>query len=141
MRWFNSHTPSIGSLLTSLIVLSPLASAIRLIESKSLVSCQDDSNFTASLFDVVFTPDNRTLTFDIVGVSSISGNVTAEIEVIAYGYTALKETLDPCASTDLSGMCPMNTGEIDISSNIVLDADVVAAIPGKSAVSSTTLLQ
>lgn len=123
--------PSPGLLLlTTLLTCSPLASAIRLIKSNSLISCQDVSNFTASLFDVVFTPDNNTLTFDIVGVSSISGNVTAEIQVIAYGYTALSETLDPCASTSLNGMCPMNTGDIDIESNLILSSDVTSAIPG-----------
>ncbi|KKY14598.1 hypothetical protein UCRPC4_g06685 [Phaeomoniella chlamydospora] len=108
---------------------SPVANATRLIESKSLTSCQENSNFTASLFDVVFTPDNNTLAFEIVGVSSIQGNVTAVLEVIAYGYTALKETLDPC-EMDLSGLCPMSTGQINIESNIEVSDSVIENIPG-----------
>jgi len=115
--------------ILSILSLFSGASAVKLIESKSLNTCQDNSSFTASLFNVVFTPNNRTLTFDVVGVSSIQGNVSFGIEVFAYGYRFLKQTLDPC-NMDLAGMCPMSTGQIDIQSNLVLDADTVSQIPG-----------
>ncbi|KAI9735833.1 MAG: hypothetical protein M1834_001298 [Cirrosporium novae-zelandiae] len=115
--------------LTFLLAFLPFTSATRLIESSSLNTCMDNSSFTASLFNVVFTPDNNTISFDIVGVSSISGNVTAELQVIAYGYNILSETLDPC-SMDLSGMCPMNTGQINIESNLEVSDSVISNIPG-----------
>ena len=99
-----------------------------MIESKSLNPCQDNSLFTATLFDVVFTPDNNSLAFDIVGVSSISGHVTAEIDLIAYGYNAVHQTLDPCTQ-NLEGMCPMNTGQINIQSNINIPNSVIKDIP------------
>lgn len=115
--------------IISLLSLLSGAQAIKLIESKSLNTCQDNSSFTASLFNVVFTPANRTITFDIVGVSSIQGNVSFGLEVSAYGYTFIKETLDPC-NMNLNGMCPMSTGQIDIQSNLQLSQTVVDAIPG-----------
>lgn len=120
--------PSCLTLVAALVTVTPLASAIRLIESKSLNPCQDNSNFTASLFNVVFTPDNKTLNFDVVGVSSINGNVTAELQVIAYGFTALKQKLDPC-TMDLGGLCPMSTGQINIESNIAISEDVIKQVP------------
>ena len=126
------HPPrssSLIALLISLLTFSPIASATRLIESKSLNPCQENSNFTASLFNVVFFPDNDTVTFDVVGVSSIQGNVTAELQVTAYGFTIVKETLNPC-TMNLPGLCPMNTGQINIQSNIVVSKDVVNNIPG-----------
>ena len=115
--------------LAVLSLLSPFSAAQKLIESKSLNPCQEDSSFTATLFNVVFTPDNNSLAFDIVGVSSISGYVTAELDVIAYGYSALKQTIDPCAS-NLEGMCPMNPGQINIESNINIPDDVISEVPG-----------
>jgi len=117
-------------LLTSFLSLLSGASATRLIESKSLNTCQDNSSFTASLFNVIFTPGNLTLTFDVVGVSSIQGNVTFGIEVSAYGLTFFKETLDPCTQKSLNGMCPMSTGQIDIQSNLQLEQSTVDQIPG-----------
>ncbi|SLM36289.1 TRP-like family [Lasallia pustulata] len=113
---------------TTFLALSSLTSAINLIESKSLNPCQDNSSFTATLFNVIFTPDNNTIAFDVVGVSSISGNVTAELEFIAYGYVAVRQKLDPC-TMNLQGLCPMNTGQINIQSNIAIPEDVKSRIP------------
>jgi hypothetical protein len=116
--------------LTSLLSFLSSASAVRLIESSSLNACQDNSSFTASLFNVVFTPNNLTLAFDIIGVSSVQGNVSFGIDVTAYGYTIYKEYLDPCTMSDLSGMCPMSTGQLTIQSNIILSQATVDQIPG-----------
>lgn len=121
--------PALTLILTFISSILPIVSALRLIESRSLNPCQDNSSFTATLFSVVFTPDNNTLAFDVVGVSSIQGNVTAELQVIAYGFTALKQKLDPCAM-HLRGLCPMNTGQINIQSNIDIPNDVINKIPG-----------
>ena len=120
---------SIITFLSLILSFSPLTSAIRLLESKSLNPCQDNSNFTASLFNVVFTPDNGSIAFDIVGVSSIQGNVTVQAEFIAYGYTAVNETIDPCTA-GLGGFCPMSTGQINLQSNIAVGKDIIDRIPG-----------
>lgn len=127
MRFSTSSNPAWLSLAT-IVSLVPFASSERLIESQSLNPCQANSSFTATLFNVIFTPDNNSLAFNILGVSSISGYVTAEIEFIAYGYTAVKETLNPCTS-NLEGLCPMNTGQINIQSNIDIPSSVVKDLP------------
>lgn len=124
-------------LLSVLCALVPVTSALRLIESNSLNPCMDNSSFSATLFNVIFTPDNRTLSFNIVGVSEISGNVTMEVVALAYGYSALKKQLDPCQSADLKGLCPMNTGQINIESNYILDKSVVNQVPGQSTEKTT----
>ena len=114
--------------LTTILALALPASPMRLIESESLNPCQANSSFTATLFNVIFTPDNNSLAFSILGVSSISGYVKAEIDVIAYGYQAVHQTLDPCSS-NLEGLCPMNTGQINIDSNIEISPSIQKEIP------------
>ena len=89
----------------------------------------DGSNFTATLFNVAFTPKNKTLAININGVSSISGNVSAQLEAIVYGFTILNETLDPC-ELGLHGMCPMSTGQITLDAVITVGQDVVDRVPG-----------
>ncbi|KAI9810429.1 MAG: hypothetical protein M1826_003620 [Phylliscum demangeonii] len=123
--------PSLHCLWMALVLAGlPSAGAVRVVESKSLSSCQADSKFTASLFNVAFTPDNRSVSVDAIGVSSIDGNVTAEIEVIAYGYVAVRQTVDPC-KLKLSGLCPMSTGKIDLTSTFQLKGDdIVNRVPG-----------
>lgn len=127
--------------LTSLVTcflafLTPLASSTKLIQSNSLNLCGDAaddgmSNFTATYFSVMFTPNNKTLSFSFDGVSSISGKVTAELVLKAYGYTALRKELNPC-EMKLQGLCPMHTGKIDVKNvHLPLPEDVVSKVPSK----------
>ena len=119
-------------IVASLVALVPLVSAERLIVSNSLNPCQADSKFSASLFNVVFTPGNRTVHVDVVGVSSIQGNVTADVEVIAYGYRIVRQTVDPC-KLKLDGLCPMSTGQFNLTTNFQnIGLDVLNKVPSTS---------
>jgi len=114
----------------------PLASAAkeRIIESKSLNPCQANSSISATLFNVAFTPNNRSLGFDIQFVTTISAKVDAELELLVYGYSAMKQNLNPCdAKNNIEGLCPMNAGNIKIKSNLDIPPDVMSSIPGMCA--------
>lgn len=110
----------------------PLASATRLLQTKSLDLCQADSLITASLFNVVFTPNNNTLQYDIIADSTITGNVTVQLEVIAYGYTAATMNVDPCQDSDLStNFCPIQvTGPMNMVASAPVPEDIASKIPG-----------
>lgn len=114
--------------LTTVLSFVSLGSAEKLLKTTSLNTCQSNSSFTASLFNVVFTPDNGSVAFDIVGVSSISGNVSFGLEVKAYGISIYKQTLNPC-ELNLPGMCPMTNGPIDINSNAQNLQDAAKQVP------------
>ncbi|EXJ94805.1 hypothetical protein A1O1_03203 [Capronia coronata CBS 617.96] len=122
---------SLSYLLTLFTALffSPLALAVDVVESSSLNSCKSGSNFTATLFNVAYTPRNNSIALNINGVSSLVGNVTAQLEVIAYGFTIVNQTLNPC-EMNLSGFCPMQTGQINIETNIDVPKDVAKNVPG-----------
>src|SRR5882757_8378889 len=115
--------------LFAAISLSPLALAENIIVSNSLNSCKSGSNFTATLFNVAYTPANNSIGVNIIGVSSLAGNVTAQLEVIAYGFTILNDTLNPC-EMGLAGFCPMQTGQINIETNIDVPDSVAKEVPG-----------
>jgi len=118
------------SLLWLAATAAPLASAERIIESRSLNPCMANSSFSATLFNVAFTPNNRSLGFKIDGISNIAGKIEASMELLVYGYAAISEKLDPCASKELEGMCPMNAGPLTITSNIDISQDLLSKIPG-----------
>ncbi|KAF1358520.1 TRP-domain-containing protein [Lizonia empirigonia] len=121
------------SLSTSLLALAvtPFVAAAdsRLIESRSLNPCMSNSSFSATLFNVVFTPANRSLAFNIEGISNIAGKVEADFELLVYGYSAMNEVLDPCENEDLSGMCPMKTAPLTIKSNLDISQSIMNSIP------------
>jgi hypothetical protein len=123
--------PLSRSLLALAATALPFAAAEeRLIESKSLNPCMTNSSFSATRFNVVFTPNNRSLAFDIEGISNIAGKVEADLELLVYGYSAINQVLDPCGNEDLSGMCPMNSGPLVIHSNLDISQDIMGSIPG-----------
>ena len=89
----------------------------------------DNSNFTANLFDFSLTPGNSSASIEINGVSSITGYVVAIAEVIAYGFTILNQTIDPC-KLDLDGFCPMAKGQLSLpQSTIPLTSDILNRVP------------
>ena len=124
-----------GLFVTIFLTLSSLVSAEYMLVSTSLDQCSGPTNgtagFTANLFNVVFTPANRTLSYNINAMSSISGKVLAEANVIAYGLVVVNQTIDPCANSGFASLCPLTPGgTIPLNSNSPLDQDLVNRIPG-----------
>ena len=117
------------ALITTLSFLGTAVADDRLLISTSLNTCIENSNFTASLFNVVFTPNNRTITFDVTGITSLTGNFTLHVEGAAYGYKIFNTDIDPCASKELAGVCHMQPGPITISSNLDFSPEAVSQIP------------
>lgn len=109
--------------------LSAFAAAEPMLTSNSLNTCQDDSSFTASLFNVVYTPNNNTASVDIVATSSVEGNVVFDVAISAYGYQIIRQTVNPC-EIDLAGLCPMTAGKIPLNFNLPVGETAASQIPG-----------
>ncbi|KAH9906605.1 hypothetical protein F4778DRAFT_587282 [Xylariomycetidae sp. FL2044] len=125
--WFSNMRPA--WLLPALAALLSTADAESMLSSTSLNTCQEDSMFTASLFNVVFTPSNNSAAIDIVATSSVEGKVAFDIAIAAYGYEIIRTTVDPC-NVGLSGMCPMTAGKIPLKFNLDVGEEAASQIPG-----------
>ena len=121
---FSLWKPLVG---LSMLVLT--ATAELMLKTNSLNTCQENSSFTASLFNLVYTPSNDSVTINIVAVSSIQGSVEFDVEISAYGYAFFKKVLDPC-DIDLAGLCPMTSGELDLKFNLPVSEGAESNIPG-----------
>ncbi|KAG8625164.1 hypothetical protein KVT40_006915 [Elsinoe batatas] len=123
--------PSCGALAGSLLAFSSVVHAAGngILTSSSLTSCQDDSRFTATEANINFWMSNQTLKVDVKGTSTITGNVTIELDIVAYGLNVFQYTLDPCKA-GLLGMCPMNAGPLGIPINVPVPDDAISQIPG-----------
>lgn len=109
------------------LVFSP-ALCLQKLESTALASCQEDSRFSASLFNVIFTPSNNNASFQIVATSTIENYVTFDLRVFAYGYQIMRKVLDPC-KLDF-GLCPMQASRLTIKSDQNIDPSVLKDLPG-----------
>ncbi|KNG81098.1 hypothetical protein ANOM_010275 [Aspergillus nomiae NRRL 13137] len=112
------------------LLASRLVLAEEYIESRALNLCSNSLEFTATYFNVRFTPRNRTIALSFNGRSSISGKVVAELIITVYGYTAMTKVLNPC-DMDLEGLCPVRAGELPVmNTNIKIPDSVISQIPG-----------
>jgi hypothetical protein len=125
MRWPARKS----AVLSALAALVPAVAGEQMLISNSLNTCQDDSSFSASLFNVVYTPGNNSATVDMVATSSVQGNVIFDVAISAYGYEFLRRQVDPC-DTMLQGLCPMNTGKNNIDFSLPVPDDAASNIPG-----------
>lgn len=125
--WFSPRTPLL--LLASAAAFLQPTAAEQLLQSSSLNTCQDNSGFTASLFNVAYTPANGTAMIDIVAVSSIQGNVLFDVSITAYGYQIIRRQVNPC-DIGLAGLCPMTAGKIPLTFNLDVGDEAAKQIPG-----------
>ncbi|KAK4120150.1 TRP-domain-containing protein [Parathielavia appendiculata] len=116
-------------LLSSLAALALPTSAEYVLRSSSLAACQENSGFTASLFDVVFTPNNLTASINMIATSSIEGHVIFDVTIFAYGLEIIHTQVDPCNS-NLPGLCPMTSGKMNNPFNLPVTKEAIASIPG-----------
>ncbi|PHH72662.1 hypothetical protein CDD82_5859 [Ophiocordyceps australis] len=121
------HAPLL--LLSSMAALLAPAAGEKLLMSNSLNTCQADSSFTASLFNVVYTPNNSSASVNMVATSSVQGKVLFDLSISAYGYQFLRRTLNPC-DMNLAGLCPMVAGKIPFGFNLPIDKSAASQIPG-----------
>jgi ML-like domain len=127
---YRKSTLNCWLLSVAVFLLSPVQS-VKVFKSNSLSTCMKQSSFAASRFYVTFTPDNDTITFDINGYSRDTSPVVLDIEVLGYGFSVAHPIIDPCATKELAGLCPLNSGPLQIESNAHISADAVKKIPSR----------
>jgi hypothetical protein len=117
--------------LICLLRLSVSANAEYVLQTTSLTTCQANSGFSASLFDVVYTPNNDSVAVDMTATSTVEGYVLFDISITAYGYEIMRKTIDPCTAGDgFKGFCPMSPGNLNNPFNVPIDPSAKSQIPG-----------
>ncbi|CCF58724.1 hypothetical protein KAFR_0F01280 [Kazachstania africana CBS 2517] len=106
-----------------------LAQAKRSLVATSLVTCMENSQASASTFDVTFNPSDRSLHYFLDMTTQISGYVSVDADVYAYGFKIISKSIDVC-SLDWKQFCPMSPGNIEIESIEYISEEYVNEIPG-----------
>lgn len=120
----------LGLLTTFALINNPVEAFSKdaIIEATSLHTCMPNSKLTADHFKVAFTPINSTVSYNVNITSEIQGYVKAKVDVYAYGFKIISETIDPC-TLDASGLCPVNPGSNYIASTTKISSNIVKDIP------------
>jgi hypothetical protein len=96
-------------LLGAVLATAALARGVvssQILQTSGFTDCAS-SNSTVSVqnVDIEYNNDNETVTFNVAGTSTKIQNVTAVLNVTAYGNQIYSNTFDPCA-TGVTQLCP-----------------------------------
>ena len=105
------------------------ALAQSVLKTSSLLTCMDNSKFTASFFDVRYFPHNTSVYFQVNAISSLDTNVTAQITLIAYGLNILSRNVSLC-NLNYPEICPLTSGHLDLTSLYNVSRSITDQIPG-----------
>lgn len=114
--------------LAFLLLLAPVW-AKRSLSATSLVTCMENSQISPSYFNVTFDPDSRALKYNLDLTTEISGNVTAHVQIYAYGFVIIDRNIDMC-TLGWKQFCPLYPGSLQIESVEYISASYVRQVPG-----------
>ncbi|KAH8123372.1 hypothetical protein ACSS6W_007102 [Trichoderma asperelloides] len=83
----------------------------QILTTTGFTDCGSLPSITIQQLSITYDNDAKTVTFDIEGVSTISENVTASLDVTAYGVNAFTNSFNPCdQKTFVNELCPLPNG-------------------------------
>lgn len=99
-----------GSVLRAALAGGLLASGVLgvdVLETVGFSSCNTNASVSVQKVDIRYNNDNKTVSFDVAGTSNQVQNVTAMLNVTAYGQNIYSNSFDPCdAGTFVQQLCP-----------------------------------
>ncbi|KAL2016422.1 hypothetical protein VTK56DRAFT_3543 [Thermocarpiscus australiensis] len=103
-----------GWLLRAAVVGAVLANGVLgadVLETVGFSNCNANASVSVQRVDIKYNNDNKTVSFNVAGTSTKVQNVTAILNVTAYGQNIYSNTFDPCAQTTfVEQLCPVPAG-------------------------------
>ncbi|CZR50858.1 related to calcium-related spray protein [Phialocephala subalpina] len=126
LRQISSSTIS----LLLLVTLSGRGLADQILQTSGFSTCLGDSNITVQNLDIQYNNNAKTVTFNVAGTSATTMNVTATLNVTAYGISVYQNSFNPCAdSTYVEQLCPVPSGTFSASGTQSIPSSYASMIP------------
>ena len=115
---------------TALASLVTGVAADNILQTSSFSNCGNNSDITVQKVDIQYNSNTQTVTFDVAGASSKLQNVTAILNVTAYGIQVYSNAFNPCdAATFISQLCPVPVGSFSARGSQAIPAQFADAVP------------
>jgi hypothetical protein len=99
-----------GPLMRAVLAGALLAGGVLgldVLETVGFSSCNTNASVSVQKVDIRYNNDDKTVSFDVAGSSNKVQNVTAVLNVTAYGQNIYSNSFDPCApGTFVQQLCP-----------------------------------
>ncbi|KAL1891608.1 hypothetical protein Sste5346_007524 [Sporothrix stenoceras] len=119
------------ALAASIFFQAATISATDILQTTGFNNCGgNDTTVTVQKVDIQYNNANQTVTFDVAGTSAKVQNVTAILNVTAYGTQVYSNSFNPCsASTFVKQLCPVPAGSFAASGSQAIPAEFANQVP------------
>lgn len=101
-----------------------------ILKTSGFMNCGDDSTIKVDRVDISYNNDNKTVSFDVAGSSSKDQNVSAILEVKAYGNTIYENSFNPCdEGTFVERLCPVPEGPFSAGGRQQIPGEFADMVP------------
>ncbi|TPX08891.1 uncharacterized protein E0L32_009595 [Thyridium curvatum] len=122
-----------GFLRRALLVAVACAGVVRavdILQTTGFSSCGKNAEIQVKKVDIKYNNDNKTVSFDVAGFSTKVQNVTAILNVTAYGNQVYSNTFDPCKSdTFVQQLCPVPASNFSARGTQAIPAKFADLVP------------
>ncbi|OAA48727.1 Transient receptor potential (TRP) domain containing protein [Metarhizium rileyi] len=123
-----------GSRLQGLALLGLMTTSVmggQILKTSGFSNCGSDSSIKVDKIDISYNNENKTVTFDVAGSSNKPQNVTAILDVAAYGNTVYSKTFNPCdEGTFVEQLCPVPVGHFAARGSQQIPSEYANMVPG-----------
>ncbi|CAL3962282.1 hypothetical protein PZA11_000514 [Diplocarpon coronariae] len=121
--------PSFLSLI-QLGILAGRGLASQILKTSGFSECLAGSNITVHNLDMSYDNYDKTITFNVAGTSLTRMNVTATLNVTAYGIDVYHNSFNPCSeSTYIEQLCPIPSGSFSATGTQTIPPSYASMIP------------
>ncbi|KAG9248844.1 hypothetical protein BJ878DRAFT_265538 [Calycina marina] len=120
----------LGLFTAVILLLANVGSASQILKTSGFSTCLTGAAITVNNVDIEYNNDDETVTFDVGGTSTESINVTAVLNVTAYGISVYSNTFNPCDTiTYVAQLCPVPVGTFSATGEQAIPASYTSQIP------------
>lgn len=111
--------------------MATTVNAGQILKTSGFSDCGSDSSVKVDKIDISYNNENKTVSFDVAGSSSKVQNVTAILNVTAYGNTVYSKSFNPCdKGTFVEQLCPVPVGKFAARGSQQIPAEFANMVPG-----------
>jgi hypothetical protein len=117
-------------LAAAVTLLATGTAADNILETSGFTICKDNNDLKVQKVDLKYNSSNKTIIFDVAGSSASEQNVTAVLEVKAYGNDIYSQKVDPCRDeTFVEQLCPVPQGDFAAKGKLPIPDEYASMVP------------
>ncbi|KAK2072850.1 hypothetical protein P8C59_007180 [Phyllachora maydis] len=120
-------------MLGAVLALASLGNGVmgsQILQTSGFTNCDTNASISVQKVNIQYNNDDQTVLFNVAGTSTTEQNVTAVLNVSAYGQQVYSNAFDPCdTKTFVQQLCPVPAGTFAAQGSQAIPEQYVNMIP------------